>query len=59
MVLAHKQKYRLMEQDRKARDKPTHLWALIFNKGGKNIQREKTASSISVSVKTGQLHAKE
>ena len=26
MVLAQKQKYRSMEWDRKARDKPTHLW---------------------------------
>ena len=27
MVLAQKQKYRSMEQDRKPRDKPTQLWA--------------------------------
>ena len=27
MVLAQKQKYRSMEQDRKLRDKPTHLWS--------------------------------
>ena len=27
MVLAPKQKYRSMEQDRKPRDKPTHLWS--------------------------------
>ena len=27
MVLAQKQKYRLMEQDRKPRGKPTHLWS--------------------------------
>ena len=27
MVQAQKQKYRLMEQDRKPRDKPTHLWS--------------------------------
>ena len=26
MVLAQKQKYRLMEQDRKPRDKATHIW---------------------------------
>ena len=26
MVLAQKQKYRSMEQDRKPRDKPTHIW---------------------------------
>ena len=27
MVLAQKQKYRSMKQDRKPRDKPTHLWS--------------------------------
>ena len=27
MVLAQKQKYRSMEQDRKPRGKPTHLWS--------------------------------
>ena len=30
MVLAQKQKYRSMEQDRKPRDKPTHLWSPYF-----------------------------
>ena len=35
MVLAQKQKYRPMEQDRKPRNKPMHL---IFDKRGKNIQ---------------------
>ena len=33
-----KQKYRPMEQDREPRDKPTDLWVLYFDKGGKNIQ---------------------
>ena len=37
MILAQKQKYRPMEQDREPRDKPMHL-RLIFDKGGKNIQ---------------------
>ena len=32
---------------------------LIFDKGGKNIQWRKTASSISGAGKTGQLHVKE
>ena len=41
MVLAQKHKYRLMEQDRKPRDKPTHLWEARIYSG------EKTASSIS------------
>ena len=27
MVLAQKQQYRSMEQDRKPRDKPTHIWS--------------------------------
>ena len=27
MVLAQKQKYRLMEQNRKPRDKPMHIWS--------------------------------
>ena len=27
LVLAQKQKYRSVEQDRKPRDKPTHLWS--------------------------------
>ena len=30
MVLAQKQKYRPMEQDRKPRNKPMHLWVLYF-----------------------------
>ena len=30
MVLAQKQKYRSMEQDRKPRDKPTHIWSPYF-----------------------------
>ena len=38
MVLAQKQKYRPMEEDRKPRNKPMHL---IFDKEGKNIQQGK------------------
>ena len=30
MVLAQTQKYRSMEQDRKSRDKPTHIWSPYF-----------------------------
>ena len=47
-----------MEQDRKPRNKPMHLWDLIFDKGGKNIQWDK-ASSINGAGKTRQLHVKE
>jgi len=39
MVLAQKQKYRPMKQDRKPRNKPMHLWVpYFFYKGSKNIQ---------------------
>ena len=41
MVLAQKQKYRSMEQDRKPRDNPCTYGHLIFDKGGKNIQGRK------------------
>ena len=41
MVLAQRQKYKSMEQNRKPRDISTHLWTLIFDKGGKNIQWRK------------------
>ena len=30
-----------MGQDRKPRDKPTRLWSLIYDKGGKDIQWRK------------------
>ena len=32
---------------------------LIFHKGGKNIQWRKTASSVSVAGKSGQVHVKD
>ena len=52
-----------MEQERKPRDKPMHLWYLIFNKGGKNIQWGKDnvakTSPTNGAGKTGQLHVKE
>ena len=41
MVLAQKQKYRSMEEDRKPKDKSTHIWSPYFDKGGKNIQWRK------------------
>ena len=31
IVLAQKQKYRSMEQDRKPRDKPMHIWSPYFS----------------------------
>ena len=56
MVLAQKQKYRSMEQDRKPRGKATHLWST--NDKGRIYNGEKTVSSISGAGKTGQLHVK-
>ena len=59
LVLAQRQKYRSMEQNRKPRDRSTHLWTLIFDKGGKNIQWRKDNPLTSGAGKTGQPLVKE
>ena len=56
-VLAQKQKCRSTEQDRKPRDKPTHISSPY--KGGRIYNGKTTASLISGAGKTGQLHGKE
>ena len=33
-----------MEHDRNSRDKPTYMWSIIHDKGGKNIQWRKSLS---------------
>ena len=48
-----------MEQDRKPREKHTHMVTLFLTKEGRIYNGEKTASSISGAGKTGQLHVKE
>ena len=60
MVLAQKQNYRSMEQDRKESPEvnPCTYGQLIYDKRGKNIQWRKTSPSISGAGKTGQLHVK-
>ena len=57
MVLAQKQKYRPMEQDRKPRNKP--MGTLLLAKETGIYNGAKTASSISSAGKAGQLHVKE
>ena len=56
MVLAQKQKYRPMEQDRKPRYKSMHL---LLTKEARIYNGAKTASSINGAGKTEQLHVKE
>ena len=43
-----------MQKKREPRNKPTHHGQLIFNKGGKNNNGEKTVSSVSGIGKAGQ-----
>ena len=43
MKLTQKQKYRSMEQDRKPRDKPTHLWSANLWQRSNNIQFRKNS----------------
>ena len=59
MVLTQKQKHRSVEQDRKPRIKPTHQDQLIYDKGGRIYNVEKTVPSINDAWKTGQLRVKE
>ena len=61
MVLAQKQKYRPMEQDRKPRNKPTHapMGTLFFTKEARIYNGAKTTSSVNGAGKPGQLHVKE
>ena len=44
MVLALKQKYRSMEQDRKLRNKPTNLWSINIRQKGQEYKMEKGQS---------------
>ena len=48
-----------MEQVRKPRDKPTYMVNLSLIKEARIYNGEKTATSISGTGKTGQVHVKE
>ena len=48
-----------MEQDWDPRNKPTHMWATIFNKEAKTYNGERKVSSINDAGKIGKPHAKE
>ena len=57
MVLAQKQKYRPMEQDRKP-EINLELWALYLTKKAKTYNGAKIVSSISSAGKTEKLYLK-
>ena len=60
MVLAQRQKYRSMEQNRKPRDKSMHLWTpLSLTKEARIYNGKRTISLTSGVGKTGQPLAKE
>ena len=48
-----------MEQDRKHRNKPMHLWVPYFWQRRQEYTMGQRASSINGAGKTGQLHVKE
>ena len=59
MVLAQKQKYRSMEQDRKPRGKATYLWSTNKWQRRQGYTMEERQSSVSGAGKTGHVHVKE
>ena len=59
MVLAQRQKYRSMEQNGKPRDNPHTYGYLIFDKGSRIYNREKTVCLICGAGETAQPLVKE
>ena len=59
VIKRQKQNYRSMHRIESPQIDSCAYGHLIFDKGGKNLQWRKTASSISGAGKTGQLHVKE
>ena len=61
-VLAQKQTYRSVEQNKKPRNVPPTIWSAnqLIDRARKNIQwKKKTVSSTNGAGKTGQQHAEE
>ena len=54
-----KQKYRLMAQDRKTRNKNTYLWSINLQQIRQGYSGEKTVSSINGTEKAGQIYVNE
>ena len=60
MVLAERQKYRSMEQNRKPRDKSMNLWSPYLRQRRQGYTMEKKTASLTSGVgKTGQPLVKE
>ena len=59
MVLAQRQKYRSVEQNRKPRDKSVYLWTPYLQQRRQEYRMEKRQSLTSGAGKTGQPLVKE
>ena len=59
MALAQKQKYRPKGKIESPEINPCTYGYLLFDKGGKTIMGQRSASLINGAGKTGQLHVKE
>ena len=58
MILAQKQKYKPMEEDRKPRNKYASMATLFLTKEARIYNGAKTASSVNDAGKIAQLHVK-
>ena len=59
VILASRQTYRSMEQNREHKNNPIHLWSIDFYKVTKTIRCERTAFSTNIAVAPGYPRAEE